>query len=696
MISQGGMAMGKLDRANHDDEQEYLDSTLEVISEEIKHQEASCEKGLDYVRELSKYHWQNYSEMDRVEDASTRYDVNFCASITNEELNRLRKLRKAYENPYFGKICLNFNGSKEEVYVGIVQIMDEMDLVVTDWRSPIASLFYNSRLGNTSYKAPIGMVSCNLEQRKQIKIEDGKIDRIIDSDVFINDDELQDVLNQSSNGKMRNIVTTIQEEQNEIIRNYKDKKIVVQGCAGSGKTSVALHRLAYLLYSDKKSTSENMLIFSPSDTFSSYISNVLPELGENNVMQTTFSDFANAFVHSFEKIESFTEFVSKYYEKENDEEKNKLNLFKFSNSYKEALDNYIRKMNDSYKFKNDFSYSELTIPVDYMNKLIDNLSGRNIPLQTRIDLLTDDVFHLFKNKKKVNKDVLRKKIAKEFIKPAFDPRIAYNRFLESDEFIKAYGKKGNKLNINFLEYPDLLGLLYLNFEMMGYPNNDIIHHLVIDEAQDYTPLQIQMISKMFSGASITALGDCNQTINPYHKYSSLEEMTKMFGMSTKYIELNKAYRSSPEIMNYTNEVVNNDKIISVRDSKNIPVVSKEVSKREIFSTLISDIMKLKENGFNRICIITKSNKEAKAIYETLKDFINDINVITESVSYGENVFVSASYLAKGLEFDAVISYNDLDNPYLEEDKYLYYVACTRAQHNLLIYNEPKILNKKRG
>ena len=692
--------MSKLDDRvvadSYPEEQKYLDSTLDIISAQIKKQEKSCEKGLDYVRELSKYHWQSYSEMDKIEKASTRYDINLCASITNEELDRLRKLRKAYENPYFGKICLDFDGDKEEVYVGIVQIMDEMNLVVTDWRSPIASLFYNSRLGDTSYKAPMGMISCNLEQRKQIKVENGKVDRIIDSDIFINDDELQSVLNQSSSGRMRNIVTTIQEEQNEVIRNFKDKKIVVQGCAGSGKTSVALHRLAYLLYSDKKSTSDNMLIFSPSDTFSSYISNVLPELGENNVMQTTFSDFANAFVHSFKKIESFTEFVSKYYENENDKEKNKLNQFKFSDLYIEALDKFIKRITDTYIFKDDFSYGELTVPVDYMNKLVKSVSGSNISLQTRIDLLTDDVLHLYKDKKQVSKDGLRKKIAKDLIKPAFDPRIAYNKFLESDEFIEAYGKKGGKLNINLLEYPDLLGLMYLNFEMMGYPNNDIIHHLVIDEAQDYAPLQVQMISKMFSGASITALGDCNQTINPYHKYDSLEEMAKMFGKSTKYIELNKAYRSSPEIMDYTNKVVNNDKIISVRDSKNLPVVSKEVSKSEIYSTLISDIMKLKENGFNRICIITKSNKEARAIYEALKDSIDGINVLTESALYDERVFVSASYLAKGLEFDAVISYNDLDNPYLEEDKYLYYVACTRAQHDLVVYNEPKILNKRRG
>ncbi len=676
-------------------EQKYLDETLDVIRKQIGDKETTCEQGIDYVHKLSKYHWQYYSEMDEIERANSRYDVNFNAKLTNAELSRLKKLRKAYDNPYFGKIDLDIDGEKEEIYVGLIQIMENFENVVTDWRSPIASLFYNSRLGNTSYKAPMGMISCNLEQRKQIKIKNGKIKRILGSDLYINDDELQEVLSKSSSGKMKNIVSTIQEEQNEIIRNLKDDKILVQGCAGSGKTSVALHRLAYLLYNDQKSTSENMLILSPSDTFSSYISNVLPELGEDNVMQTTFSDFANSFVYKFNKIESFTEFISRYYEDINSNEENRMNAFKFSKEYKEALDKYIKRLTNSYRFKEDFSYGGLTIPNSYMNDILNSFSNDKTSLQDRIELIADDIIHLYKDKKSLSKTALKKQIAKDLIKPAFDPRIAYNRFLESEEFISAFGNSGKKLNIKLLEYPDLLGLLYLNFEMMGYPNNDIIHHLVIDEVQDYVPLQMEMISKMFSGATITALGDCNQTINPYHKYDSLEEIKNIIGVSTKYLELNKAYRSSPEIMGYVKEVIDNEKITAVRDSQNIPVKIKEVDKKDIFSTLVSDILNLKANGFEKICVITKSNKEAKAIYESLKDKIDNVEVLTDMLEYKDHVFVSASYLAKGLEFDAVINYNNQDNPYEENDKYLYYVACTRAQHNLTVYNEPKVLKRGR-
>ncbi len=676
------------------EEQKHLDATIKIIKDNLKELEENCSTGIESVKKLSKYHWETKSEMDDIERANSVYDTNRQASITNDELSILRRLRKALKSPFFGKIIIDFDGDQEECYIGFTAIKDKTSLVVNDWRSPIASLFYNSRLGNAEYKAPIGMISCNLLQRRQIKIKNGKIKRIVNSDIHLDDDELQEVLSQSSNGKMKNIVATIQEEQNNIIRNVKDNKIIVQGCAGSGKTSVALHRLAYLLYNDKKSTEENMLIFSPSDAFSSYISNVLPELGENNAMETTFSDFANAFVSKFKKIESYTEFVSKYYDGINSEEKNKLNKFKFSKEYADALRKFIKRVTNSYRFTDNFIVNNITIPVDYMNRLLNIDLNDDMSLQERIDMVTDDIYNLYPRKDLLKKHVLRNRITRELVKH-FDPRVVYNKFLESEEFEKAYGKKSKKLNVELLEYPDLIGMLYLNFEMMGYPDNNIINHLVIDEVQDYAPLQMEMINKMFQGATITVLGDANQTINPYHKYGSLKEMQEVLGPTAKYMELNKAYRSTPEIINYTNDVIDDEKVIPIRNSKNVPVIKKEVDKSEIFKELVSDIIELKKNGFNRICIITKSIKEAKAIYEGIKGYVDDVKVLSDERENNENTLVSPSYLAKGLEFDAVIAYNDLNNPYSEEDKYLYYVACTRAQHNLMIYNEPKTLRKER-
>lgn len=670
--------------------QDFLNRSVEIISNQIKDKEETCEKGIDEVRQLSKYHWEYKSEMDELEKLASRNIINLTASTTNENLSRLRKLRLAKENPFFGKIKVSFDqDDQEDFYIGLISVMNGSDLIINDWRSPIANLFYNSKIGNTSYKAPLGIIDCKLLQREQIKIKDGKIDRIINSDLHITDDELQETLSKSSSEKMKNIVDTIQEEQNNIIRNVKDRNIIVQGCAGSGKTSVALHRLSYLLYNDTNINENNMLIFSPSDTFISYISNVLPDLGDNNVLGTTFSDFADSFVKRVDKIETFSELISKYYDNNITDEEKKLNKYKFSEEYKKTLDKFIQRFVDSYSFKDDLEVYDTFIPMDYLNKLLESFKGQ--PLQEKIDLLTNDVVKFIKDID-AKKTIVRKTIAKELIKPAFDPVSTYNKFLESSEFIESFGKPGEKINRKLITYPDLIGMLYLNFEFMGYPKNDLIHHLVIDEVQDYSPLQLTMIKKMFEGASITALGDINQTINPYFKYDSLKDIDKSLGNS-KYIELNKAYRSSKEIMEYVKMILNDTNIEPVRRDSNNEVLVKDVDKNSLFRTIVSDILTLKENGFERVCIITKSSKELDSIYEVLKDFI-DLTVIKEDAKLDKNTFISTSYNAKGLEFDAVISYNDYDDSYSEDDKYLYYVALTRAQHNLIVYNEPKSLRKR--
>ena len=672
-------------------EKAYLDKSREIIQKQLDQVTVECAKGIEEVHEMSKYHWENKSEMDDVERASSRYSINFKADATNRELEKRRNLEKSLKNAFFGKMVLDYGDGPESLYVGLYGIMDNYEMIIHDWRCDVANMFYDAQKGETSgYRCPLGFIEAKLLQRSQIKVQDDQVLRVIDTDTHIADDELQEVLSQSSSDKMKEISRTIQYEQNEVIRNTKDKKIVVQGCAGSGKTSVALHRLAYLLYHEKNLSSRNMLIFSPSDAFSSYISNVLPELHEENVLQTTFSDFANAFVTSFNRIESYTEFVSRHYDGLNSEEEEQANRFKFSEEYKNALDAFIKRVTNSYSFKKDFSFKNLYVPEGYMNKLLKGTE--HFSLQEKIDTVTDAVLQLYKDKSSIVKSVLRNKVARDLVVPQFNPRVLYNKFVESEEYVNAFGKKGKKLTTELLEYPDLIGLLYLNFEMMGYPDNNVIHHLVIDEAQDYAPLQAEMIAKMFNGASITALGDANQTINPYHKYESLIAMKKIFGVGTRYLELNKAYRSSPEIMDYTNGIIEDANVTAVRNSNSIPVAKKEVSKDSIFTELVKDILALQEAGFKKICVITKSSNESKAIYEGLKDHIEGLAVLT-SEDIPSNTLVAPSYLAKGLEFDAVISYNDYDNPYGEDDKYLYYVTCTRAQHNLVVYNEPKALKK---
>ena len=669
-------------------EEEVLEKVKGIIKRDIEEREANCQRGIDEVKQLSQYHWDNKSEMDYVERINSRRHVNNLASVTNEGLNALRKLRKALDNPYVGKIIYEVDDSTEELYIGLTTIMEE-DIEVVDWKSPVAELFYKSKIGKTSYKAPGGVIECDLKGRKQIKIVNGELKRVIDTKYFIEDEMLQEVLNLPTTDKMKTIIGTIQEEQNEIIRNVRDKNIIVAGCAGSGKTSVALHRLSFLLYADKKSDNSNMLVLSPSDIFSSYISDVLPNLGEQNVLQTTFTDFIETFTKGFETIESFRDFISKYYDRTYTEEENKKNKIKCSKEFAEALDKFITRYSNSLTFSDDVYYKNRSIPQSTLNFLYKIQRGRNA--LEKLDGLVESLRSSFLKEGYVIDEGIMTDILKKALLKQKNPKTIYNEFLKSDEFVSLYGKK-DKIEGKSISYPDVISMLYLYFELYGYPENTLIHHLVVDEVQDYSILQMKMIKNLFRGASITFLGDTNQRINPYFCYESLKELQKVFP-SSKYYELNKAYRSSTEIMEYSKQIINDDRIIPVRN-QSIPIKKKEVSKKELVREIVEDIDTLKKDGLQRLCIITKSAKERDALYEVLKDVVPDIKVISKDKDALESTHVlSTSYDSKGLEFDAVISYNDLDNPYEEEEKYLYFVASTRAEHCLIVINEPEKVMK---
>ena len=673
-------------------EQEYLDYVTQLIDASVSKENVTYDNEVEVLNKDKQVHWDELSQMDDADEAFSIHQIRKKESELMKRRSEVLKLMSVKDKPYYGKIRVAFDeDDKEDYRIGYMTINDENgDPIVIDWRNDIAKLYYDAKTGKTSYTCPNGVVDCELESRQQIEIEDGKVKRVVETDIHVDDDVLQEVLSQSSSGKMRDIVTSIQEEQNEVIRNMNDKVLIVEGRAGSGKTSVGLHRLAYLLYKDRYSTSNNMLIFSPSDVFSDYISNVLPALKENNVMQSTFKNFAESFLTGYERLESYTEFVARYYNKENNQRNDQLNRFKFSDEFTTLLDEFIQKKADSYRFRKDFSYNGIHIKVEKLNELLET-EFQGYTLDEKIKRVVD-YLRIPTYEGKYENDAWYNKFLKELV-PSPSIRSIYNEFLASEEFKKASGHTDRISHGMVLPYPDLLAMLYVKFELFGYPENDRFRHVVIDEAQDYTPMQLKMIKKMLSGASFTVLGDSDQTINPYYKYESLKDMEKVLGTS-KFIELKKAYRSSPEIMEYASRITGKE-IEAVRNSQNIPVVTKEVSKEELFTTLVKDVLALKENGFERICIITKNLNEAKAIYDGLKDEIENITILNEDENYSESkTTISPVYISKGLEFDAVINYNSKENSYGEDDKYLYYVGCTRAQHSLTVYNEPEKVMKR--
>lgn len=667
-------------------EKRYLKIVVEVLKKQITEYQESIDKSKKMINEEKRFMWENLNDYTDEERMLALSDVDKNVNVTNMQINRTSKLEKSLDSPYFGKIVfLKSNSNKAiDVYIGLSSIQDNSKFYVFDWRSPIASLFYNFELGEAFYNAPVGQISGDVLSKMQFKIVDSKLLRCFNSDINIDDEFLQEILANNSSNKMKNIVSTIQREQNLIIRNVSDKNLIVQGAAGSGKTSVALHRIAFLLYKNTNLNSNNVLIFSPNDVFSDYISNILPELGEDNVLKTTFADFSKTFLQHVKSIENYSEFLERIYSSNDINDSNI--KYKMSNLYEQDLDKYFKNYIESINFNQDFTIGEYNIKAEEVNYLF-NCKYRNFSIKERLDEISEYIcikYHLPIKK-------LKNKICR-FIIDKY--KINFNLFDIYSNFLLAMGynnnifRKSKKIN-----YEDISGLIFIYFKLYGYPNFLHIKQVVIDEVQDYTPLQLNLIKKIFRNASFTILGDVNQTINPYHSYSSLNELSVLFD-SSRYIELNKTYRSSKEIIEYTNRILGINNICSVRNDNNIYVDIVEAEDELICEKLKYDLIRLKENNYNKIALITKDKDYAIKLYEgLLKLNVNSQLIISADDLIKNKIIIIPSYLSKGLEFDAVIACNEIENNYDETSSKLYYVVCTRAQHSLKIYNEPKKLIK---
>ena len=669
----------------------FLKETLKVLKSIIEKESDSIEVQKANVNEMKKYIWENAGVLDDIEVMVSMRDVNKEVDFTNKNIKIINSLKKSLSSPYFGRV--DFSDDDDEiisVYIGINGIIKNLKNYVFDWRSPIASLFYNYGVGKAEYTAPIGKIQGDILLKRQYKISNGKIKRCFESDINIDDEYLQEILSSASSEKMTNIVNTIQKEQNIIIRNVDDKYLIVQGIAGSGKTSVALHRIAYLLYNEKNLTNNNVLIFSPNEVFSEYISNVLPELGEQNVLQTTFSDFASSYIDG--DIETFTNFLERYYKNENiDFENQKYNKIKLSNEFKKEIDIFIKEYVSKARFVKGLSINGKKITREELDQIFQE-KFNNRPISIRLDDMSE---YLGGYKKEVKRKIFQK--LKELLTIDTNPIEVYNKILsENNLTIDLERTKFNSNGkIQKLSYSDLLPLMYINFELNGYPNARSIKHVIIDESQDYTLLQFDILKKIFNSSSFTILGDINQTINPFYKYDNLNDINNIFNNKGKYIELTKTYRSSQEIIEFSNKILGIDNACSVRDSNSIPVEFGELDKNEISKILVENVHKMKEENMKRIAIITKSNEEMLELYNELKKDLKNLKMINTSKDFKiGNMVILPSYISKGLEFDGVIIYTDKENEYQENDKYLFYVVCTRAQHALSIYNHKKLVKKK--
>lgn len=672
------MAISKEDMVK---EENYLEYTSCEIQNQIDDLEKEIHVKKEEITEFKKFLWEEKGSVDAVEMRTSLMASELEAHFILMKMDHYKRLLKTRYSPYFGRIDFKEKGNEiKPIYIGLTHVEKELEYLVYDWRSPIASMFYDYGIGKAMYEAPDGYIKGNIYLRRQYKIENDKLIRVFDSNLNVVDECLQEVLSEKSSDKMKNIVNTIQSEQNEIIRNVNNKHLIVQGIAGSGKTSVALHRIAYLLYKIKNLKSSNVLIFSPNNVFSEYISDVLPELGEENALNTTFHDFANTYIKESKKVETFTDFIEKYYnDKEEDIEFVK---FKLSNKMIKVIENYVKEIEDKITIISDLDTKFDTVEKEYLNYLLKERYNK-LPLFERIDKMAEHICHKYLLKEKRN--IIKKIKDSLSIKNNF--KKIYEDMYLSDSFMNEYkNKKIVKFNTKEINYDDALCFIYLKGLLNGFPYSNLVKQIVVDEAQDYNEMQYIILCKIFKNASFTILGDVNQTINPYQKYDSLEVLTNILNENSKYVELNKTYRSSNEIIEFTNKILGLKHVSAIRKPNLVPVKFKDDIKH-----LEEDINNLKEK-YNSLAIITKSKKEAVKLYEMLKDKIKDISLMEDSVTkFNKNLVIVPSYLAKGLEFDSVISYTDSNNRYTKLEKYLFYVVCTRCQHELIIYNEPNNL-----
>lgn len=642
-------------------------------------------KDEDNLKEFKKMMWENANDFDDGEAQQVMYATALEADKAYKKQQYFKKLNGIKNKPYFASIVFKDDeGEIFNIYMSLTYLKDDdTNNILYDWRSPICSLFYDYETGPCSYKAPGGVYTGELKRKRQYKIENNKLIGVFDNSLNIDDEVLQEVLSQESSDKMKHVVNTIQQEQNKVIRNLEDNNIIVQGIAGSGKTTVALHRIAFLLYQIKNLSSNDILIFSPNNIFTEYISEVLPSLGEDNTLQTTFADYLSSFLDEYKEVENFTDFVSRYYSySETDTE---LVKYKQSDQIIDDLDAFLADYTSKCKFTSDFKEGEKNLILkSELNQMLHERYEK-LPLFERLEEMAEKLssnyykgsskkvntfLKLFNKNSNFEKDY--KKIFKDFFLSE------YCRIKITEKQIESF------INKDIINYEDALIYTYIKGNLEGFLYEGRVKQVIIDEAQDYNRLQYIIINNIFKKADFTILGDINQNINPYYQYKSLESLKDLFKGDTIYLELLKTYRSSPEIIDYTNKILNLKHVNAIRKNTNKPVViRKEIE--NLKERLLEDINTLKQN-YKSMALITKDAKEAEKIYNLIKDNIDISLVGANSKKFQKDLVIIPAYVSKGLEFDSVIIYNDRNNSYKKNERNLLYVACTRAQHELYIYN----------
>lgn len=739
---------------------------VNFVSKEIDKKKLKLQKDTGGVSsdvlELRKTFWEdvtvNTDEPDDVIEtaASIKQQAELLSErerTFNQMDKQIRILERLKYSPYFGRIDFLESDEKnvDQVYLGIASLMDEHDenFLIYDWRAPISSLYYDFAPGPATYPTMDGEIEGEMKLKRQFIIRNSDIKAMFDTGVTIGDEMLQEVLGNNANAQMKSIVATIQREQNLIIRNERSKLLIVQGVAGSGKTSAALQRVAYLLYRYRETLkSENIMLFSPNPLFNSYVSTVLPELGEENMEQATFMEYLESRIGSeFEVEDPFDqmEFLL------NDEEKSDYQTrvrgirYKASLEFKEIIDQYTNELSQKgLLFKNlvfrdeiiisketiyDYFYSldaSFTIPIrmEMVRDWLLRELKRKVRQERSKSWVEDEVQYLEKEdyleayQELQGKDryteksfddfeqeqkILAEKVVKQKFRPLFS-RVKKLNFLDmkglySQLFIK--GAENQEVHLddwtricmqtvdtiaNYkISYEDATPFVYLQDLIKGRKSSTGIRHIFIDEAQDYSPFQFALIKRLFPYSKMTLLGDFNQAIfSGATGSATVISDYEEKGEDVEKIILTKTYRSTKEIVDFTSSLVDGGEKIEPFNRHGKKPAIKLAEYHQLNRFVFEKIDEFLKEGHRTIAVICRTAAESKRVYAAMKNVIPVHLIEKATIAYEKGILVIPSYLAKGIEFDGVILY-DSSQYVNESERKLFYTVCTRAMHRLHMY-----------
>lgn len=667
-------------------EKEYLKQIISFLKKVIGNTDASVKDHVDTLAEYKDYIWSN-KDIDPHEIRSMRESILNHFALGESVINKRKRLTKILAIPYFGRI--DFLEKKENskvmpTYIGIHTFYDPESraTLIHDWRAPVSSMFYDHELGEAGYRSPSGEIKGEISLKRQYRIRGGKMEFMIESALTVHDDILQKELSSNADDKMKNIVATIQREQNQIIRNEDIRTLIIQGVAGSGKTSIALHRIAYLLYTFRDSiSSKDILIISPNKVFSDYISNVLPELGEETVPETSMEQILSGVLEHKYKYQTYFGLVNELLEKPSSSLIDRI-AYKASFGFISELDKFILHIENTYFKAADVKLTKyITIPAPFIEEQY--LRFNRYPIRRRSDAMADYMLDMLKIQYAFTVTTAGRNLLKKEIRLMF---AGNNDIQVYKDFFKWTNNPGmfKMRKGHTLEYSDLAPLAYLHLALEGNGNQPFrVKHLLIDEMQDYSPIQYKVIQKLFPCRK-TVLGDAGQSVNPYG--SSTAETIQKSLTASEIMKLCKSYRSTFEITDFAQKIHPNAELEPVARHGEKPQILQFGSAVEELSGIMGLISTYRKSGYKSLGIICKTEQQAREMADVLKSYANDISFLSsQSSAFVQGIVITSAHMAKGLEFDEVIIPQTDERNYRSEiDKSMLYVAVTRAMHRLTL------------